>query len=671
MGFLVAPAAQSTVNPTGLSIAVGLGSPGTNIEAGNVEPPGFGIGVLLGTPVADPQTLVSPAGLGIAVGLGIPGTSIEDATNASVSASGFGLAVGLGTPSANVGTQFIETWGENSTDDHTSVTTDTRLSSNSPTTNYGTSDTMRVMWSADSGESWTSLLLINLSALPADAQITSATITLWARQSPNPQTNISTLRGYECLRADWAELEATWNIYKNATNWGTAGARGTADVTGTPATNTGAVCTWTIPANVTGEAVTSTDFSSYLQSRFEGGDTNLNLAVHQSFEDNQLIPLSSSEDATDGRRPFLSLTYTSVTGGGSEDGPGATGSYVAWTDGKLYDPSGVLFTIKGAYVTPNQLSTTLQSDPYINCWQFNTVRINHHDNQLSTTADAAAVKACIDHMRSHDIVCFPRWGHTGNYPPEPALTNFIVDIATTYKDDPGVWIEFGNEPPGRGTFEVGGNWDEDAIDTWITWARDHITAIRTLDGTTAFGAGNNSIIVVPLPIQAVDLLRGFDGNFAEKSAALKYGNQVKSGMEIPGLDTTNIVFDVHFYNEWTDQGSGVETFITTYDAAMKAAGHAYMFGEYNYRSAQSGTIRIVADRVLFSLAPTLQLHLVLWRWSNNATYNSFVALVDDGGSNGSGGEWINNCTNPTNLTDDDSTSTSNDLGNLVWDHNHL
>lgn len=70
------------------------------------------------------------------------------------------------------------------------------------------------------------LIKFDLSDLPADAIISSATLSLWCFEDLS--SNARTFRVYRQKRA-WIELESTWNKYDTDHNWQTAGGFGADD----------------------------------------------------------------------------------------------------------------------------------------------------------------------------------------------------------------------------------------------------------------------------------------------------------------------------------------------------------------------------------------------------------------------------------------------------------
>jgi hypothetical protein len=98
-------------------------------------------------------------------------------------------------------------------------TADTWLAVNFATTNYGAHNDVHLSATADATSNV--LVSFNFSAsVPAGATITLATLSLYAAVYASGRT----IGCYRLRRTDWVEAQATWNIYKTGSNWGTAGA---------------------------------------------------------------------------------------------------------------------------------------------------------------------------------------------------------------------------------------------------------------------------------------------------------------------------------------------------------------------------------------------------------------------------------------------------------------
>lgn len=104
-------------------------------------------------------------------------------------------------------------------------TKDTFIQANAPTSNRGSYTYLEAY--AYTNALTRTLIEFDLSSLPGGATITSVTLWLyyWLYEDNDPVG--FTMRVHRLRRADWEELQSTWNIYKTGSNWGTAGAANT------------------------------------------------------------------------------------------------------------------------------------------------------------------------------------------------------------------------------------------------------------------------------------------------------------------------------------------------------------------------------------------------------------------------------------------------------------
>lgn len=89
-----------------------------------------------------------------------------------------------------------------------------------PTTNFGTWASFPVGNTSNEFVTGRALIKFNLSALPANAEVVTATLSLY--ETADNATNTRTFRVYRQLRP-WAEAEATWNIYATCAPWSSPG----------------------------------------------------------------------------------------------------------------------------------------------------------------------------------------------------------------------------------------------------------------------------------------------------------------------------------------------------------------------------------------------------------------------------------------------------------------
>src|SRR6187455_2972247 len=104
---------------------------------------------------------------------------------------------------------------------------DTYIYSGSKNTTYGTATAMGVGEDNNSSNKVArSLIQFDLSSIPANATITSATLSLWT--SADLSSNNRTIRVYR-LKVPFNESQATWNLTATGSSWQLAGASGAND----------------------------------------------------------------------------------------------------------------------------------------------------------------------------------------------------------------------------------------------------------------------------------------------------------------------------------------------------------------------------------------------------------------------------------------------------------
>ena len=178
-------------------------------------------------------------------------------------------------------------------------TRDAYISQNAPDTAFGTATTLLVDGDDPSGSAndLSTLLLWDISDIPSDALVDSATITINV-------TNVNTT-AYEIYEAltNWQETTSTWNNAAARTPWQTPGANGSAD--------RGATVLGGISSGVTGShtVVLNQAGLDVLQSWIDGSAPNNGLIAANSSATNGL-DFSSREVGAPTDRPKLSVTYT-------------------------------------------------------------------------------------------------------------------------------------------------------------------------------------------------------------------------------------------------------------------------------------------------------------------------------------------------------------------------
>ncbi|MEK7784775.1 MAG: DNRLRE domain-containing protein, partial [Chloroflexota bacterium] len=181
---------------------------------------------------------------------------------------------------------------------------DTRLASNLPNANYGTDDKLYVGESNQNSSVHRSLLRFDLSGIPANATITSATLSLWL--TDDYSDNARTFSAYRVKRT-WTEDGATWNAAASGSNWNTAGLDLTADAEGT------AIGSRSMTASeANGEKQWTLD-AAKVQEWVSGAFANNGLLLRAGVELNDQYRFASSDYVLPGWRPKLVIHYTVPT----------------------------------------------------------------------------------------------------------------------------------------------------------------------------------------------------------------------------------------------------------------------------------------------------------------------------------------------------------------------
>lgn len=189
----------------------------------------------------------------------------------------------------------------------TNVTTgyvDTMLDSANPTTNFGTGTNLDTY----GAQNLTSIL--NFTLPSGSGTITQIKLFLYKTNRYNATAGY-THDVYQLLRNDWVETQATWNIFKTANNWTTAGALGVgtdynSTLIDSVASNTPASAwdSWIITG--TGGAGTPISFTwgDIVNIKMRGNTNSANINSRYA----------SREHGTTSIRPYLEITYTPVGG---------------------------------------------------------------------------------------------------------------------------------------------------------------------------------------------------------------------------------------------------------------------------------------------------------------------------------------------------------------------
>lgn len=179
---------------------------------------------------------------------------------------------------------------------------DTNIVSTSATSNYGTSADMGVGENNDSTNKYSrSLIKFDLSSLPANAVISSATLSMWT--SADVSSNDRTIQVYR-LKVPFNETQATWNRSATGVNWQTAGAAGTNDREAVSIGSTFILNNE--PINTEKQIVLD---PSKVQEMLNGNFTNNGFVIVADTELNDRFNYKTSDTSTATQRPKLVIQY--------------------------------------------------------------------------------------------------------------------------------------------------------------------------------------------------------------------------------------------------------------------------------------------------------------------------------------------------------------------------
>ena len=180
---------------------------------------------------------------------------------------------------------------------------DASIMSSAATTNYGTAVEMGI-GEANNATSRIrrSLIKFDLSAIPSDATITSATLSLWT--STDYSSNNRAIRVYRLKRA-FVESEITWNRAAVGVTWQSAGASGVND---RETIDIGSVQILANEPLNTEKQITLTPVM--IQEMINGTFTNNGFIIAADTELNDAFMYKTSDHATALQRPKLVIEYT-------------------------------------------------------------------------------------------------------------------------------------------------------------------------------------------------------------------------------------------------------------------------------------------------------------------------------------------------------------------------
>jgi RHS repeat-associated protein len=181
---------------------------------------------------------------------------------------------------------------------------DTMLINTAPRVNYSTTTYFGVGESnAAANTVYRSVFKFNLSAIPSNAVITSAALSLWAIN--DYASNTRTFSLYR-LKQPWTEGGVTWNTTNGATAWQVAGAAGANDIESAPLASRAFSASESL--GTSGEKQWALD-PAKVQEWVSGAFTNNGLILRADTESDDMYRFVSGEDATASNRPRLVISY--------------------------------------------------------------------------------------------------------------------------------------------------------------------------------------------------------------------------------------------------------------------------------------------------------------------------------------------------------------------------
>jgi hypothetical protein len=263
---------------------------------------------------------------------------------------------------------------------------DTFILSAATTTNYGTATIMGVGEdNSTTNRIARSLIKFDLSAIPANAAIHSATLSLWT--SSDLSNNTRTLQVYR-LKVPFNETQATWMISATGVNWQQAGASGANDREGTPMGSVSIASNE--PLNQEKQIALN---PVKIQEWVSGSFANHGMIIVANTELDDLFSYKTSDSTSSAQRPKLVLQY-SVPSGTPTHTPVWTASPTPFVNTATFTPT--LTLTRTPTATPPASSFPVNSvlDGFNRAngaigsnWSgFNTTAFTISANQLSVTS---------------------------------------------------------------------------------------------------------------------------------------------------------------------------------------------------------------------------------------------------------------------------------------------
>lgn len=172
------------------------------------------------------------------------------------------------------------------------------IDENSATTNYDFAPQIDAGESNISTEKRRGLIGWDTSSIPTGSVINSCDFKIYETGS-DLTSNARTMNVAQLL-TDWVESEATWNIRKTSTNWGTAGAGNATD-------RSASIGSQSMPNPPVAGYKTITLTTAEIQKWFNGSITQNGLTIYMDTEVNDMHRFYGSEEASP---PQLVIDYT-------------------------------------------------------------------------------------------------------------------------------------------------------------------------------------------------------------------------------------------------------------------------------------------------------------------------------------------------------------------------
>lgn len=187
------------------------------------------------------------------------------------------------------------------------MTSDTQMLSNNATTNYDTTNNFQIGEHNALSAICRSLIKPNWSVIPAGQLITAATL----KMTPisDASSNARTMYAHRVLRTVNFS-QATWNVYSTGNNWGTAGcSNNTTDYDGAVVIGSASQ-----PASPTLNSALSFTMALdpvEVQKFYDGTYVNNGIVLFVDTQVDDDIGYASTDHATSGYRPIVTVTYES------------------------------------------------------------------------------------------------------------------------------------------------------------------------------------------------------------------------------------------------------------------------------------------------------------------------------------------------------------------------